>query len=854
MLLLFLIAGTALGAPQSVPPSIGMATAPPGLIVAIDDNYPPYIFRDSSGAITGYLVDLWALWQERTGVIVELKASDWDTAQSNMQARRANVIDTMFKTPKRLETFDFSPAYAQVPVAVYSNSKIGGITKPIDLKGFLVGVKAGDACIHSLQQAGVATLKTYASYETLVQAAIEGAVHTFCLDEPPANYLLYKADASGQFRKAFELSRGEFHRAVHKGDALTLRLVNRGFSAITAAEKQALHDKWLGTPRNLSGYAHYLAYALLIAALVAVLLVLWGATLRRQVKRRTAELLAQQTQLQVLLHAIPDLVWMKDCEGAFRFCNPIFERYYGALEADIIGRSDYDFIDPQLADTFRAQDLEALNADQPSRNEDLLSFAENDIPVLVETTKTPVRNAQGEILGILGIAHDITERKAAEAEIVNLAFYDPLTSLPNRRLLADRLQLALASSMRLGREGALLLIDLDHFKTLNDTLGHDKGDLLLQLVAKCIRESVRKKDSVARLGGDEFVVMLEDLSACSIDAANQTRVVAEKVLAAINTPCNLSGQEYLGSASIGITLFSLGINSSEELMKRADLAMYTAKEAGRNNLRFFDPSMQADINARVALETDLRDALRLEQFVLYYQPQLDSSGQVTGAEALIRWRHPQRGLVPPVSFIPLAESTGIILPLGIWVLATACRQLTLWAADPATATLTLAVNISAKQLHQPDFVTQVMAVLQRTGASPRRLKLELTESQLLHNIEDCIAKMLHLRSEGIGFSLDDFGTGYSSLAYLKRLPLEQLKIDQSFVRDVLSDPNDAAIARTIVTLAHSLGLSVIAEGVETAAQRDFLADNECHAYQGYLFSRPVPIAEFNDFLLGSSGA
>ncbi|MFT5720057.1 MAG: diguanylate cyclase (GGDEF)-like protein/PAS domain S-box-containing protein [Motiliproteus sp.] len=1099
-LLLFWVAGTALCAPQSGQPSAGMATEPPRLIVAIDDNYPPYIFRDNSGALTGYLVDLWALWQERTGVVAELKASDWGTAQSHMRARRANVIDTLFKTPERLETFEFSPAYAQIPVAVYSHNKIGGITKPSDLQGFLVGVKAGDACIHSLQQAGVSTLKTYANYETLVQAAIEGVVHTFCLDEPPANYLLYKADAAGQFRKAFELSRGEFHRAVHKGDAPTLQLINRGFAAISAAEKQALYDKWMGKPLSLSGYAHYLAYALTLAALIAVLLLLWGATLRRQVKHRTAELNAEQTRLQALLQAMPDLVWMKDCEGVFRFCNPMFERFYGTLEVDIIGKTDYDFIDQRLADTFRIQDLDALKADHPSRHEDWLSFAYNNEPILVETTKTPVRDAQGKILGILGIAHDITarkqaeqalqesesklhtildsieaciyikdcnykyqyvnqqaceligkplteitdqadsaffdpktaanlrindrrviengervaleeintyiheqrtsafesiklplrhqdgtiyglcgisteiterkqaesslrvaaaafesqqgmvitdadnlilranqafiemsgypleeivgqspslfmsggdaeelyarmwasintngswegescdrrkngdrypkwlnitavkdsegtvshyvathtditERKAAEAEILNLAFYDPLTSLPNRRLLADRLKLALPSSMRLGKEGALLFIDLDHFKTLNDTLGHDKGDLLLQQVAERICASVRKEDSVARLGGDEFVVMLESLSACSIDAANETRTIAEKILAAINKPCNLSGQEYLGSASIGITLFNFGINSSEELMKRADLAMYTAKEAGRNTLRFFDPSMQAEINARVALETDLREALRLQQFVLYYQPQLDNSGCVTGAEALIRWFHPQRGLVPPASFIPLAESSGMILPLGIWVLETACRQLTRWAAEPATATLSLAVNISAKQLHQPDFVAQVMAVLERTGASPCRLKLELTESQLLDDIEDCITKMQHLRSEGIGFALDDFGTGYSSLAYLKRLPLEQLKIDQSFVRDVLSDPNDAVIARTIVALAHSMGLTVIAEGVETAAQRDFLADNQCYAYQGYLFSRPVPIAAFNDFLLSGS--
>ncbi|MEO8407857.1 MAG: EAL domain-containing protein, partial [Oxalobacteraceae bacterium] len=430
-----------------------------------------------------------------------------------------------------------------------------------------------------------------------------------------------------------------------------------------------------------------------------------------------------------------------------------------------------------------------------------------------------------------------------------LAFYDPLTRLPNRRLLLDRLQQALASSARSHRTGALLFIDLDNFKMLNDTLGHDKGDLLLRQVAQRLAGCVREGDSVARLGGDEFVLVLEDLSGNANEAATQAEAVGEKILAALHHPYHLAGHEYHNTASIGVALFVDHQSSVDALMKYADLAMYEAKKAGRNTLRFFDPHMQAAITARADLEQDLREALQQRQFLLYYQPQVDAAGRITGTEALLRWQHPQRGIVSPTVFVPLAEETGLIVPLGLWVLETACHQLVAWATKPETAHLGVAVNVSAMQFRRPDFVEQVRQVLDRSGANPRKLKLELTESLLLDNVEEVIARMTVLKAWGIGFSLDDFGTGYSSLSYLKRLPLDQLKIDQSFVRDLLTDPNDAAIARTIVALAQSLGLSVMAEGVETKEQRDCLALQGCHAYQGYLFGSPVPVADFERLLL-----
>jgi diguanylate cyclase (GGDEF)-like protein/PAS domain S-box-containing protein len=464
-------------------------------------------------------------------------------------------------------------------------------------------------------------------------------------------------------------------------------------------------------------------------------------------------------------------------------------------------------------------------------------------------TITAVKDGAGEITHYVATMSDITERKMAEDEIKHLAFYDSLTGLPNRRLLIDRLEQALASRSRHCREGALLFIDLDNFKTLNDTRGHDKGDMLLQQVAQRLATCVRKGDTVARLGGDEFVVILEDLSENAQEAITQTKTVGEKILAVLDHAYELGGYVHHCSASIGVTLFADHQQNVDDLLQRADLAMYQAKAAGRNTLRFFDPVMQAVVTTRVGLESGLRDAMVGHQFLLHYQPQVDSVGKVIGAEALLRWQHPQRGLVFPGEFIPVIEETGMILPVGRWVLETACERLVAWAARPELAHLSLAVNVSARQFHQPDFVAQVLVALERSGANPQRLKLELTESLLIDDVEDVIAKMVRLKDKGVCFSLDDFGTGYSSLSYLKRLPLDQLKIDQSFVRDIQVDPNDAAIARTIIALAKSLGLDVIAEGVETQPQLSFLDNAGCPVFQGYLFSRPLPQNAFDIFVM-----
>jgi diguanylate cyclase (GGDEF)-like protein/PAS domain S-box-containing protein len=463
-------------------------------------------------------------------------------------------------------------------------------------------------------------------------------------------------------------------------------------------------------------------------------------------------------------------------------------------------------------------------------------------------TIAAVKDSSGQISNFVGTFSDISERKSAAQKIEQLAFYDSLTGLPNRRMLVDRLQQAMAASSRSGKAGALLFLDLDHFKTINDTLGHHKGDLLLQQVSQRLIDCVREGDTVARLGGDEFVVMLEGLSENEMDSAAQTESVGEKILTSLSSPYLLGDIKYRNTPSIGAVIFMGHRQTSDELLQQADIAMYQVKQAGRNSLRFFDPQMQQVIHARATLEMELRKALEERQFELHYQIQVDSSDNPIGAEALIRWRHPERGLISPAQFIPLAEESGLIVPIGLWVLDTACAQIESWSHHELTRQLVLAINVSAHQFRQAEFVTQVESALSRHAFATRLLKLELTESILVDDIEETVKKMSRLRELEIRFSLDDFGTGYSSLQYLKRLPLNQLKIDRSFVRDLETSSSDQAIVRTIIAMAQSLNLDVIAEGVETTAQKERLRNKGCDHFQGYLFGKPVPITEFEQAL------
>jgi diguanylate cyclase (GGDEF)-like protein/PAS domain S-box-containing protein len=715
-------------------------------------------------------------------------------------------------------------------------------------------------------------------------------------------------------------------------------------------------------------------HAVKVGALVVIVLAtLKQSTLLReydQLKIVTRNLEESEHQRKLILDSCPDLVWLKDTAGVYQMCNPAFERFHGMSQLDIVNKTDLDLFGPESARLFRQRDSEVMTSGRPVQNEEWAQSAVEGDWLVFETVKTPVCDRNGILLGVLGVARDITERERAnqklalvdfalnhvkeaayladehgnfhyandeacrateythddllklrvididcelnqpaqwqvfwdelkvhktmtreschktrsgktypvevninyfefagqayalglvrditerrevEKQIRDLAYFDPLTRLPNRRLLMDRLGQALIASERSRELGALMILDLDHFKTLNDTQGHDVGDRLLVEVAQRLTSGMRQQDSVCRLGGDEFVVMLEGLGQDAPHAANQAETIAEKIRSVLNQPYSLNGNggNFYSTTSIGLTLFRGQDASPDMLLKQADVALYQAKDAGRNLVRFFNPAMQAVIDSRMAMEAALRQALDNGEFRLYYQPQVNQHGELIGAEALLRWLPPNHDLIPPAEFIPLAEETGLILPIGQWVLDTACAQLKAWELDPRTRHLQMSVNVSARQFHQPDFVATVQHSLVSSGINPARLKLELTESVVLENIDTVIDRMQQLNVLGVSFCLDDFGTGYSSLSYLKRLPLDQVKIDQSFIRDVTEDQNDAAIVRAIMAMSQSLGLQVVAEGTETQAQRDFLLKNECVAYQGFLFCKPIPIDEWERLL------
>lgn len=552
----------------------------------------------------------------------------------------------------------------------------------------------------------------------------------------------------------------------------------------------------------------------------------------------------QSRQMKAIVENMLDGVISIDSLGMVHTFNRAAECIFGYSASEMIGRNLSTIMNaPRQADEDVFTYIGEGVGDMIGSTRELEAVRKDGTVFPIELGLAEVEQSEGA--RFIGIVRDITQRREVENEVKQLAFYDALTQLPNRRMLLDRLQQAIVSCVRANRFAALLFLDLDNFKNLNDSAGHAKGDLLLNQVAERLVKSVRQGDTVARLGGDEFVLVVRDLSADKNEAATQVEAIAEKINAELTRGFDLEGSPYSGSASIGVTLFKSQYLSREELLKQADLAMYKAKAAGRNGICFFDPHMQVAVSQRAAMERDLREALENRQFVLYYQKQVNDQGRVIGAEVLVRWVHPVEGMISPALFIPLAEETGLILPIGEWVLQQACHTLACWASDPARAGLTIAVNLSVVQFSKKDIVRTVLECLRESGANPQNLKLEITESLLANDVQDVKAKMTVLQSHGVTFSIDDFGTGYSSLFYLSQLPIDQLKIDQSFVRNIITSSSDQAIAQAVITLAESLGLNVIAEGVETHEQRLLLKGLGCHVYQGYLFGKPCALEDLD---------
>jgi diguanylate cyclase (GGDEF)-like protein/PAS domain S-box-containing protein len=962
--------------------------APASLRVVADNNYPPYLFVDRDGKPEGYLIDLWRLWEKKSGVPVDIRPMQWAAAQRAMRDGHADVIDMLFRTPERERVYDYSQPYATLDASIYVDRSISGLHQARSLAGMIVGVQRGDACIDVLMDKGVSSLRSYADYESILAAARAQEIKVFCMDDTPASYYMYLHQDRHRFVKAFTLYSGRFHWAVRKGDKATMALVERGMARITAAEREALRRKWFAQPVQQPSDWGVLVFVALGALAVLIAVLLWVRSLRGAVRARTAEiadknrqleqaaraLLADQAQLRSLFEGSPDAMALKDANRVYLHCNREFEALVGLPRERILGHTDDQvFADPGFVAMVKRRDGEVLAHGRTFRSDEAI-LSRDGVERHLEVIKVPIRGMEGRVTGVLAVSRDITARRRAERELriasvafesqdgmmitdgkgaierVNAAFtritgftaeeavgmsprilqsglhdkpfyqemwsaltgtgywigevvnrrkdgrlytarlsitavadaggramhyvgnlqdissekqaralanrlslFDHLTELPNRAQFAERVAAAVAERKEIQEFGAVMMLDLDHFQKVNDSLGHAVGDRLLVSVARRLHAVLRDGDVLARFSGDSFVLLCESLGPDRVVAATRAMAIAEAARLAMADQVVLEGQRFACSGSVGVTLFYDDRTGADDLLRQAELAMYKSKQSGRDVVRFFEDGMQSELDEHNRLEGELREAIERGQLVLFYQLQVDREGRPLGAEALVRWQHPERGLVPPGAFIPLAEETGLILPIGRWALASAVRQLAAWKGRAVLEDMTLAVNISPRQFQVDSFVDDILDDLRSADAPASRLKLEVTESLAIDDFTSSISKLNALKSHGFSISLDDFGTGNSSLNYLTKLPLTQLKIDKSFVDELPSSHRDAMVAQTIIAMGQGLGLEVIAEGVETAAQHAFLAAHGCHAFQGYLFGKPVPLGELESMVLARSG-
>ena len=820
---------------------------PAEIVVTTDENYPPYLFRSEDGRLQGIIPDKWSLWSQHSGVPVRILGTTWARAQELMRTGHADVLEAVARTPRREGNYEFSPPYTTTDARIFFHESITGINNDVaTLRGFTVGAKEGSACGRWLAETEQVAIRNYPTSEGAVAAAGTGELRLFCMDAPAARYYLLKAHRAAQFRQTAPLYSTSLHWATGKGNTELRDFIQAGFGKITPADLKAIESRWSGTeigPALDPRTRDMLVLGAGALAALALLLIGWNRSLRASVSARTTELRAAVESAGRQADLVRDLYNNAPCgyhslngEGIYVEVNDTELRWLGYSRAEVVGKVRFaDFLTEAGREAFRTNFARFLERGEVNDIEyEIVRRDGTTMRVLLSATM--IRDERGRLVMSRATLFDITERNLAEQRIAHLAHHDALTGLPNRSLLIDRLQQAIAHAHRSQTRAAVLFLDLDRFKTINDSLGHGAGDRLLQAVASRIQLCVREEDTVARLGGDEFVVVLRD-----VESANAAMLVAEQIAQTLNETFRVQQHDLHVTASVGISLYPEDGADTDALLKHADTAMYHAKDAGRANCQFFIDAMNVAAQQRLGVENALRKAVGNREFTLHYQPIYDlAERRVTGFEALLRWMPPGRDLILPGEFMAIAEESRLIVPIGEWVLQEALRQARSWQS--AGRPVRIAVNVSANQLARPQFVERLRQIVAQTRISPALVDIEVTETAIVEPTGSAREAIDAIDALGMGIAIDDFGTGYSGLAYLKRLPIDKVKIDQSFVRDLTVDPDDEAIVSAIIAMAKGLGVDVVAEGIETEAQLQVLRKLGCPRGQGYHLARPMDAA------------